>query len=90
MAQLRLDQHSIDHCRELAKKIARPVETLIEHYTTVAIERATLRLLGVNGAITRGGQFFPETNAIIEDLHAEGVLNRGSLYSRKRLVRRHC
>jgi len=34
----------------------------------------------VNGAITRNGQLFPEANVIVEDLHAEGVLNQGVLH----------
>src|SRR4051794_40076772 len=77
MAHLSLDTKKIDRCRELAKRISLPVGKMIETHTTVAIERATLRLLGVNGAIQRGGQHFPEANAIIEDLQKEGGLAGG-------------
>src|SRR4051812_25232545 len=79
MAHLKLDPKRIARCRELARQVARPVETLIDTHTTVAIERATLRLLGANGAILRGGQAFPEVNAIIEDLSAQKALERGAL-----------
>ncbi len=80
MAHLALDTKIIDRCRKLAAEIAQPIEQLINTHTTVAIERATLRLLGVNGAINRGGQMYPEANAIIEDLHKEKVLDRGVLH----------
>ena len=35
----------------LRRRISKPVEKMIETHTTVAIERATLRLLGVEGAV---------------------------------------
>ncbi|MGZ3709136.1 MAG: lysine 5,6-aminomutase subunit alpha TIM-barrel domain-containing protein, partial [Bdellovibrionota bacterium] len=81
MAHLSLDRKKVDHCRELAKGIAKPIEQLIATHTTVAIERATLRLLGVEGAIRQqGGQSFPEANVIVEDLRREGALDRGVLH----------
>lgn len=80
MAQIRLDSRKIDRCRELAREIARPIEKLIDTHTTVAIERASLRLLGVNGAISRAGQGYPEANAIVDSLVREQVLDRGALY----------
>lgn len=84
MAQLSsraLDPKIISRCRALAHRISDPIEKMIQAHTTVSIERATLRLLGVDGAIKQsGGQFFPEVNQIIEDLRKEGVLNRGVLF----------
>lgn len=74
-----LNPKDIEHCRKMAEEIAQPVDRLIETHTTIAIERATLRLLGVNGAIMRGGQWYPEANAIIDDLHREKVIDRGVL-----------
>ena len=79
MAHLALDTEVVAHCRELAQQIAEPIEKLIETHSTIAIERATLRLLGVNGAVMRGGQSFPEVNVIIEDLRREGGLDGGAL-----------
>ena len=79
MAHLALDTKVVARCRELAQQIAKPVEHLIETHSTIAIERATLRLLGVNGAVMRSGQFFPEVNVIIEDLRREGGLDGGAL-----------
>ena len=80
MAHLALEKRLIDRCRQLAKNIALPVEKLIDTHTTVAIERATLRLLGVNGAVKQAGQWFPEVNVIVEDLRKEGVLGTGILH----------
>lgn len=79
MAHLSLDSKTIAKCRTLAAQIAKPIEALIDGHTTIAIERATLRLLGVDGAIKRSGQWYPEVNAIIDlarerDLIAGGVL----------------
>ena len=80
MAHLTLDNRVVDRCRELAGKIAKPVEKLIDTHTTVAIERATLRLLGVEGAVEQAGQWFPEVNVIVEDLRQEKVLDKGILH----------
>jgi beta-lysine 5,6-aminomutase alpha subunit len=76
---LSLQPRDIDHCRKLAREIAEPIEAMIQTHTTVAIERATLRLLGVNGAVVRGGQWYPEVNAIIDDLQRDGGLASGIL-----------
>jgi beta-lysine 5,6-aminomutase alpha subunit len=76
MAHLSLDAKKIARCRELARSISRPVEAMIGSHTTVGLERGVLRLLGVNGAITRAGQQFPEANAVVEELHREKALGR--------------
>jgi beta-lysine 5,6-aminomutase alpha subunit len=80
MAHLSLDAKLIDECRKLAIQISKPVETLIDTHTTVAIERAVLRLLGVEGAVQVGGQWFPEVNLIVEELRREKALGQGVLY----------
>ncbi len=64
----------------MAKEVTRPISALIESNTTVAIERATLRLLGVSGAVReKGGQHFPQANLIVEKLRQAGELNHGVL-----------
>ena len=80
MAKLSLDQKKIQRCREIAEKVSQPVGQMIDSHTTVAIERATLRLLGANEAIQHAGQVFPEVNIIVEDLRKANVLNRGILH----------
>ncbi len=49
MPHLKLDQSLVDEARSLAHHIVAPVIEYIGAHTTVAIERATLRLLGVDG-----------------------------------------
>jgi len=56
MAHLSLDTKKIDYCRKMAERISKPIEEMIHSHTTVAIERATLRLLGVNGRVKKSGQ----------------------------------
>lgn len=80
MAHLALDEKVIGRCRKLAEKISLPVEEMIRSHTTVAIERATLRLLGVNGAVQQAGQLFPEANVIVENLRKQEALGSGALH----------
>lgn len=76
-----LDPKIIARCRDLAESISLPIEKMIAAHTTVSIERATLRLIGVEGAQPQaGGQWLPDVNVIVEDLRKEGVLDRGVLY----------
>src|SRR5216110_2581127 len=49
MPHLKLDQSLVDEARALAEHIVAPVIDYINAHTTVAIERTTLRLIGVDG-----------------------------------------
>ena len=49
MPHLKLDRALVDEARALARHIVDPIIEYIGGHTTVAIERATLRLLGVDG-----------------------------------------
>src|SRR5216684_8515491 len=49
MPHLKLDQSLVDEARALALHIVEPVINYIGEHTTVAIERTTLRLIGVDG-----------------------------------------
>ena len=80
MAQLNLDKKLIQKCRDLAEKITIPVEAMIQRHTTVSIERASLRLLGMNDATKKGDQFFPQVNLMVEQVHQKNALGRGILY----------
>ena len=59
-----IDHRLIDDCRSLAKPITNQVFEFIEIHSTVAIERATLRLLGLNGA-SKDDLQIPYTNICI-------------------------
>jgi beta-lysine 5,6-aminomutase alpha subunit len=49
MPHLKLDQSLVDEARAIALRISEPVMDFINMHTTVAIERATLRLIGIDG-----------------------------------------
>jgi beta-lysine 5,6-aminomutase alpha subunit len=63
MPHLKLDQLLVNEARTLANHIVAPVIDYIEAHTTVAIERATLRLLGVDGIDEAG---VPLPNRVID------------------------
>lgn len=63
-----LDTKKIEKARKLADKITSDVHKYIDVHTTTAIERATLRLLGVDGADENG---VPVPNIIVDSLRNE-------------------
>lgn len=46
-----LDSKLVEYARNLAKKITDDVQSVIDEHSTVSTERATLRLLGVDGVV---------------------------------------
>jgi beta-lysine 5,6-aminomutase alpha subunit len=60
---LRIDRRSVERCRDLAGAIVAPVEAFIAAHSTVSVERAVLRLLGVDGITP---QEVPLPNAILD------------------------
>ncbi len=63
--ELRIDRSCVDRCRKLAGEIADPIEAFIAGHSTVSVERAVLRLLGVDGVTL---QEIPLPNAIVDSL----------------------
>lgn len=63
--ELRIDRAVVDRCRALAAAIVTPVEAFIEAHSTVSVERAVLRLLGVDGV---GADDVPVPNLIVDGL----------------------
>lgn len=66
--KLNLDKSKILEARRLAKNVADEVQGYINRHTTVTIERATLRLLGVRGVNNEGT---PLVNIIVDKLSDE-------------------
>jgi len=64
-SKLNLDKSKISKARELSKQITKPVNEYIEKHTTVAIERATLRMLGADGI---NDSDVPVPNIIVDSL----------------------
>src|SRR5579862_1336419 len=65
--ELQVDRASIDRCRESAAAIVAPVEEFIAGHSTVSVERAVLRLLGVDGV---GPDEIPLPNLIVDSISA--------------------
>jgi|SRR5579872_1317976 len=63
--ELRVDAARIDRCRALAQAIADPIYRFIAAHSTVSVERAVLRLLGVDGVV---GEEVPLANAVVDRL----------------------
>ena len=71
MGKLNLDQGKIARGRELAAIIVSQVRRHIDTHTTVSVERAVLRLLGIDGVDETG---VPLVNPVVAALQREGVL----------------
>jgi beta-lysine 5,6-aminomutase alpha subunit len=77
--RLRVDPESIAECRALAREITRPVEDLARSHTTVSIERACLRLCGVDGVLGEGTEAVPIPNAVVDAIGASAGLEGGAM-----------
>lgn len=80
MAHLELNHQSLIECRRLASEIVKKVKPMIDAHTTTSIERATLRLIGVEGAVKKMGLQYPLVNIIVDQLKEDRVLSRGALF----------
>ncbi|MDO9454617.1 lysine 5,6-aminomutase subunit alpha [Nocardioides sp.] len=72
--KLDLDPATVRHARSLARKAGRPIVTLAKKHTTVAVERATLRLAGLSGADDEGS---PWVNRLMDTVRADVGLEHG-------------
>ncbi len=75
--KLQLDQNLVSRSRQAAQKIADDIEVYITENTTVSVERAVARLLGINGV---GWDEVPLPNVIVNQVHQEGKLDDGIAY----------
>lgn len=76
MLKLKLENNVIENCTNLAKQIAQDSYTLIQPNTTIGIERAILRLLGVSGA-TKDNLNIPLVNVITDIFNQKNLLQNG-------------
>ena len=79
LGRLRIDEGVLAECRELATEIAAPVDHLAATHTTTSIERACLRLVGVDGIEGRGVEAVPIPNRVVDEIGASVGLERGAL-----------
>lgn len=70
MAKLNLDRDKVDRCRDLAERLVHPVQKYIHLHSSIAIERATLRLLGIeeNWVNKEAHTTTPLVNALVDQL----------------------
>ncbi len=76
-SKLGLDFKKVEHAKGLAKEIANEVQSFVESYTTVAVERTLCRLMGIDGVDAND---VPLPNVVVDDLKSKGVLNQGVLF----------
>jgi beta-lysine 5,6-aminomutase alpha subunit len=75
MSQLHLDQAQIDRARDSARRIARQVFDEMSQFTTTTVERATLRLLDIDGVDEMG---VPLPNRVVSHLQQQNLLQHGA------------
>ena len=72
--KLDLDPATVRKARSLARKVGRPIVRIAQQHTTVSVERATLRLAGLEGADAEGT---PWVNRLVDVVRADVGLEHG-------------
>jgi beta-lysine 5,6-aminomutase alpha subunit len=72
--KLDLDPATVRRARSLARKAGRPIVRLAEQHTTVSVERAILRLAGLEGADVDG---IPWANRLLDAVRGDVGLEHG-------------
>jgi len=75
MGHIALDSKQIARLKELAAAIAGQIQTMIDRHSSVSVERAVLRLYGVDGVDAEGT---PLPNRLVEILQRKGCLETGA------------
>ncbi|MDP4109033.1 MAG: lysine 5,6-aminomutase subunit alpha [Bacillota bacterium] len=76
-SKLNLNQELIGRARESARKVADDTQIFIDRHTTVAVERAVCRLLGIDGV---NGVDVPLPNVAVEHLCDRGLISQGAAF----------
>ena len=77
MSNLKLNRNLIDSARESARQVAEDMQKFIDLNTTVTVERAITRLLGVDGV---NDVETPLPNIVVENIKNSGGLAIGAAY----------
>lgn len=72
-----IDYNKVDHARNVAGKIANDVQSFVDRYTTVAVERTLCRLVGIDNVDENQ---VPLPNRVVDSLNEKGVLEHGALF----------
>ncbi len=76
-SKLGLDFKRVEYARGLAHNIASDVQSFIENYSTVAVERTLCRLIGIDGV---DENMVPFPNILTDTLKDAGILSDGALF----------
>lgn len=77
MSKLGLNQELIAKARTSAAKVAQDVQSFIDEHTTVTVERAVCRLLGIDGV---NEVEVPLPNVVVDHLAEKGALSGGAAF----------
>ena len=72
-----IDFEKVEYARGIAKHIAGEVQSFVDNYTTVAVERTLCRLIGIDGV---DADAVPLPNVVVESLREKGALENGVLF----------
>ena len=76
-SKLDLDFRKVERARKLAVNIADGVQNFVAGRTTVSVERAVCRLMGIDGVDSYG---VPLPNIVVEHLASRNLLQEGASY----------
>ncbi len=76
-SKLGLDFKKVEYAKGVAANIAGSVQSFVEAYTTVAVERTLCRLMGIDGVDENQ---VPLPNVVVDHLKDKGVLSDGVLF----------
>ncbi len=77
-SKLNLNQDLVNQARQSAKNVAKDVQGFIDLHTTVTVERAVCRLLGIDGV---NDVEVPLPNVVVDHLLEKGILPLGAAFS---------
>jgi len=76
-SKLGIDFQDVQHARDISKGIAAEVQTFVNSYSTVSVERTLCRLIGIDGVDENG---VPLPNVVVESLKDKNALDKGILF----------
>ena len=76
-SKLHLNFELVDKARESARRIAQDTQSFIDLHTTVTVERAVCRLLGIDGV---NAVEVPLPNVVVDHMVDKGILGGGVAY----------
>lgn len=76
-SKLNINFDDVQRARDLANKIAENVQSFVDNYTTVSVERTLCRLIGINDTDPNG---VPLPNIVVDAIKEKGAVDQGALF----------